>query len=271
MEIRDRILQEVGWKIRESDKADAASSVRTEMVLRIALAAAAVFFLFSFKVHTYLPYVAGAAAVLLAAGYYGHRTVFSRKLRAFLVRDCDPDHFLSYYCAVLQSAGRQKRWESHIYNVAQGLFYAGEFEKAGHLLKLYENECRSAEGDFRHDLAQALLAYQAGDLEQLRHCAALLGNESQRTRLNAELCDELDEAKALPHFLELEQKKQWKELYDAVNSARFYDALPLGQLKKQVYLEKAARGMQDTERASMHGNYVREHAGTTFYGRVQSE
>lgn len=269
MDIRDRILQEAGWEIRESDRADAAASVRIGMLLRIGLAGAAVFFLFSLKAHTMLPYIAGAAAVLLAVCYYGHRTVFSRKLRSLLVRDCDPDHFLSYYSAVLQSAGRQKKWEGHIYNMVQGLFYAGQFEKAGHLVKLYEEECRSAEGDFRHDLAGALLAYHAGNLELLKHYAALLGNESQRVRMNAELCDELDEAKALPHFLELEQKGQWQELYDAVSRARFYDALPLGQLKKHVCLEKAARGMQDTEKAGMHGNYVRAHAGTTFYRELQ--
>lgn len=265
MEIRDWIIREAGWKIAESDRAQAASSVRIGKILRIALVAAAVFFLFSLKTHTVLPYAAGAAAVLLAVCYYGHRTVFSGKLRALLTRDCDPNHFLSYYCAVLQAAGRQKKWESHIYNVVEGLFYAGEFEKAQHLLQLFEEECRSVEGDFRHDLAGAFLAYQSGDLPLLQKYAALLGNESRRVRMNGELCDELDEARALPGFLELEISGQWKELYDAVSRARFYDALPLGQLKKQVYLEKAARGMQDEEKAGMHRNYVREHAGSTFY------
>ena len=267
MDIRDRIIQETGWEIRESDKAQAAASVRTGKVLRIAMIAAAIFFLFSLKTRTVLPYIAGGATVLLAAGYYGHRTVFSGKLRSLLTRDCDPDHFLSYYCAVLLSAGRQKKWESHIYNVVEGLFYAGEFEKAEHLLTLFEEECRSMEGDFRHDLAGAFLAHQAKDLPRLQQYAALLGNESQRVRMNAELCDELDEARALPGFLEMETGEQWQELYDAVNKARFYDALPLGQLKKQVYLEKAARGLQDTEKAGMHRNYVREHAGTTFYAK----
>ena len=109
MEIRDRIIQETGWEIRESDKAQAAASVRTGKVLRIAMIAAAIFFLFSLKTRTVLPYIAGGATVLLAAGYYVHRTVFSGKLRALLTRDCDPDHFLSYYCAVLLSAGRQKK------------------------------------------------------------------------------------------------------------------------------------------------------------------
>ena len=198
MDIRDRIIQETGWEIRESDKAQAAASVRTGKILRIAMIAAAIFFLFSLKTRTVLPYIAGGATVLLAAGYYGHRTVFSGKLRSLLTRDCDPDHFLSYYCAVLLSAGRQKKWESHIYNVVEGLFYAGEFEKAEHLLTLFEEECRSMEGDFRHDLAGAFLAHQAKDLPRLQQYAALLGNESQRVRMNAELCDELDEARALP-------------------------------------------------------------------------
>jgi len=83
--------------------------------------------------------------------------------------------------------------------------------------------------------------------------------------MNAELCDELDEAKQLPHFLELEKDGCWKELYDEVSRARFYEALPLGRLKKHAALAKAADRMGEEEKAAIHHRYVQEHGGTTFF------
>ncbi len=265
MDIREKLIAAAGAAPGADDRADAARSARTELILKALLIAAAVCFLFSFRTRSVLPYVMGSVTVLLALAYYGNRTLFSRRLRGYLTRDCDPERFLSYYSALLSSAGRQKKWESHIYNVAEGLFYLGRFDQAGELIRLYESDCKSFEGDFRHDLISTLLAHQAGNLGELKRCAALLADEGPRMRLNGELCDELDEALALPRFLEMETDGRWQELFDAVSGAAFYRSLPLGQLKKAAYLAKAAEGMGDREKALEYRGYVREHAGTTFY------
>lgn len=265
MDIREKLTSEAGLKAEERDIEDAKRSARISMLLKTGMAFAAILFLFSFQTQSVLPYITGGAALVLAVAYYGHRTVFSGRLRGYLTKDCDPDRFLSYYCAMLTVSGRQKKWENHIYNVAEGLFYKGAFEKAGSLLTLFETECRSAEGDFRHDLLSALLANHDRDAEKLQQYVKLLQEESATVRLNAELCDELDEAAALPGFLKMEMSGRWADLYQAAGAAKFYNALPLGELKRNVYLAKAASGMGDTRKAEEHLAYIREHGGTTFY------
>lgn len=200
--------------------------------------------------------------------YVIYRVSFSKKIENKLLRECDPNRFLSLYSMMLSYANK-RNWELHFYNLAINLYYAGRFEDAEKVQSLLAKYCPSNKGRLYYAMIALDLAIHKQDLEVedvVHHCLIMdeLRKKVHLKRVVYFIC--LGKMR-YPMYFQLFRDKKYEELYHGIKIAVSLRNSLLGEVKRNYYLYKIALLLGDNEKADEHKKFVMQNGGTLWYPR----
>ena len=205
--------------------------------------------------------------------YILNKKVFFRKIKSFLLTDCDPVRMLSCIMTLIAHSNRKKgsSWGLHFYNVSTCLYYAGRFEDVRKILPLFPKYCPTAEDRFKYELLCARLAYHEKDEQALyMHCNYLNG-WAGRLKKKALFYSIYQETMQYPILLRMEKDGAWQQaygmLYQTDAAAGQPDRSMLSKVKANFLLYRMAKGMGDERRAAYHRDFVLQNGGLLWYRR----
>lgn len=210
-------------------------------------------------------------AVLAGEGVY--RLAKNRlevKLRNTLIEECRPDKVLGYYAVAGKWAWSRRTWDKYFFNIANNLFYLGEFRKTEKVLEIFRGYAVRDSAKYYLALMDVRMDFHMGNEEKVIQECSVLRKLSPCVKADAITKYLHAEAQTYPGTLELIGKQDYTELFNAAQKSRTFYNSELGRIKKTYLLFLAAKGMGDQEEAERQRNVIMEKGGTLWYRQVVS-
>lgn len=205
--------------------------------------------------------------------YILNKRLYFRKIKSFLLTDCDPFRMLSCIMALLSHSNRKKSrsWGLHFYNVCTCLYYAGRFEDVRKILPLFPQYCPAAADRVKYELLCARLAYHERNEQALyTHCNYLSGWAGRLGKRDF-LYDIYQETMQYPMLLRMEKDGAWEQAYEMLRQTDAAAERPgrfmLSRVKINFLLYRMAKSMGDERRAAYHRDFVLQNGGSLWYRR----
>ncbi|MBD5458074.1 MAG: hypothetical protein HDR27_05815 [Lachnospiraceae bacterium] len=211
---------------------------------------------------------------LLCFFYLLNKRLYFRKIRSFLLMDCDPVRMLSCIMALISHSNRKKgrNWGLHFYNVCTCLYYAGRFEDVHRILQLFPKYCPAEADRLKYELLCARLAYHEKDEKALYMHCNYLNSWAGRLKKRNLFYGIYQETMQLPMLLKMEKDGAWQQAYGMLRQADVAVGQSgrrsmLSKVKANFLLYRMAKGMGDEQCAAYHREFVRQNGGSLWYRR----
>lgn len=189
-----------------------------------------------------------------------------QEINRFLYRECRPDVAISRHLSSFSKMlNRQILWSYLQYNIGCGLYRLGKIDKASRCLALMQESCTTAGDMLYAEHLKLLIALYYSDYDMVISCAnegAALYQKTRRSNWHSKVFGDMQKAAA---YAQCCKARDFRQIYAILQTP---NERPLDEVTRHYYLFLAAKELQDFETMEKCREYVRQNAGTTWYGRA---
>nr|WP_297764736.1 hypothetical protein [uncultured Butyrivibrio sp.] len=189
-----------------------------------------------------------------------------QEINRYLYRECRPDVAISRHLSSFsRMLNRQILWSYLQYNIGCGLFRLGEIDKASRCLALMQESCKTAGDMLYAEHLRMLIALYYNDYDLVISSAnegAALYQKARHSAWHNKVFGDMQKAAAYAQCCKAGDYRQAYSILLAPNTR------PLDEVTRHYYLFLAAKELHDFETMEKCREYVRQNAGTTWYGRA---
>lgn len=189
-----------------------------------------------------------------------------QEINRYLFRECRPDVAISRHLSSFSKMiNRQILWSYLQYNIGCGLYRLGEIDKASRCLALMQESCKTAGDMLYAEHLKMLIALYYNDYDMVITCSnegAALYQKARHSAWHNKVFGDMQKAAAYAQCCKAGDYRQAYSILLAPNTR------PLDEVTRHYYLFLAAKELHDFETMEKCREYVRQNAGTTWYGRA---
>lgn len=204
--------------------------------------------------------------LIITFSYIIQKRKLHQEINRYLYRECRPDVAISrYLSSFAKMLNRQVLWNLVQYNLGCGFYRLGKIDKAVRCLTLMQESCTTAGDMLYAEHLKLLIALYYSDYDMVIACAnegAALYQKTRRSNWHNKIFGDMQKAAAYAQCCKAGDFRQIYAILQAPNER------PLDEVTRHYYLFLAAKELQDLETMEKCREYVRQNAGTTWYGRA---
>ncbi|WP_143104528.1 hypothetical protein [Butyrivibrio sp. INlla21] len=203
---------------------------------------------------------------IVAKKYSAQKQAINEEYYGFFHRDCRPDIAISRYLAFVSAMlNKQCQWNIIYYNFGLALYRQGEINKANAFLGLMQDSTETAMGLFRAEHLKQLIAFYYKDYDTVITCSNEAGVTFSKLRQNKRNKKIYDDMLLAGAYAVCCKNNDYQQILSLLQDAKEYS---LDEVVRHYYLYLAAKEINDSEKADYYRSFVRNNAGTTWYGNA---
>ena len=198
--------------------------------------------------------------------YFKQRKIFHQEINMYLFRECYPDKGLSRYLQFIPiMLKKEMLWSKVHYNMGIGLYYLGKISQASSMLGLMEESCTTANDMILALHLKQLIAMYYMDLDTAISCANDAGTLYPKATHAGWTWKVYNDIQTTGAYAGYYKSNDLQQIYSVLGKAQIR---PLDEVIRHYYLYLAAKANNDPENAETYRQFVKDNAGTTWYGQA---
>ncbi|SFU87650.1 hypothetical protein [Butyrivibrio sp. M55] len=213
-----------------------------------------------------LEFVIVIAIPVICFMYLGQRNAMRRELNRYIFRECRPDIAISRYLSfVSRIINKQVAWNAVQYNLGCALYRYGRIGKAHACLSLMQESCETANSMMLAEHLKLLIALYYKDYDTVISCAEEANTLYPKAVHNIWIKKIYGDMQRAGDYAKCCKNNDYAQASSILQNT---NERPLDEVTRNYYLFLTARELHDFEKIETYRDYVRRHAGTTWYGQA---
>ena len=198
--------------------------------------------------------------------YIFRKKKITQELVRYLSNECRPDIGVARYLgAVSRLMKSEILWSNVQYNFGCALYRLGKIDQSAKCLALMQESCNTATEILLAEHLKSLIALYYKDYDTVITCAndvAVLYPKLKNTENIRKIYNDIQRSAS---YAQCCKTGDFRQIYSVLQAP---NAQPVDEVSRFYYLYCAAKELEDIENAKKYREYVRQNAGTTWYGRA---